>query len=307
MRRLNAALLGLAALAAAGCGKSDLATTTSASTPARATAKAPAAPSNPATPGGSGSPGAPGASGGPGASGVPGESGGAGESSAPGTSTSPPARTPKVPGSPPVSVPLALTAARAVAFAHAVRLTSADVPGAQELPPSKTPAAREREAARCGGQATPTVGGGRSADLQRGHGLERETISSSVTVLDNAHSVERDLAYAATTAGLKCYRDVLTRSLKAEADPNIKLLGVAVAPLRVSIAGAGRAEGIRIVARVGVPGPGVVLRLFVDAITLPYGPAELDLFGTSFVQPVPERTEEELLTLLHQRALTQNL
>ncbi len=49
------------------------------------------------------------------------------------------------------------------------------------------------------------------------------------------------------------------------------------------------------------------MRLFVDAITLPYGPAEIDLFGTSFVQPVPVRTEEELLTLLHQRALAQKL
>jgi hypothetical protein len=274
MRRAWPALAALALLAGAGCGKSNLATTTSASTPVVTVAKTPGQPAKPPS------------------------------SSAPKT---PSARAPKVPGSSPVPVPLTLTPARAVAFSRAVQLTSADVPGAHEAPASKTPAAREREAARCGGQATPTIGGARSAELQRGHGLERETISSSVAVLQDAHSVERDLAYAATAAGLRCYQSVLTRSLRSEADPNVKLLGVAVAPLRVSIGGVGRAEGIRILARVGVPGAAVVVRLFVDAITLPYGPAEIDLFGTSFVQPVPVRTEEELLTLLHRRALAQKL
>jgi hypothetical protein len=263
-------LVVLAALAAAGCGKSDLASTSSSSTPVATVAKAPANPS------------------------------------APGTKP-PSARAPKVPGSPPVAVPLALTAARAAAFARAVELTSADVPGAHEAPASKVPSAREREAARCGGQATPTLGGARSAELQRGRGLERETISSSVSVLHDAHGVERDLAYAATTAGLKCYYGVLTRSLQSEADPNIKLLGVKVEPLQVSVAGAGRAEGIRVLARVGVPGANAVVGLFVDAVTLPYGPAEIDLFGTSFVQPVPARTEQELLALLHRRALAQKL
>ncbi len=100
---------------------------------------------------------------------------------------------------------------------------------------------------------------------------------------------------------------MLARSLQSEADPNIKLLGVRVAPLQISVAGAGRAEGIRILARVGVPGAGVVVRLFVDALTLPYGPAEIDFFGTSFVQPVAGRTEQELLSLLHQRAAAHRL
>jgi hypothetical protein len=266
-RRLWLSLGALAALAAAGCGKSNLAATSTGSTPVVTVAKAPT-------------------------------------TQAPKT---PSARAPKVPHAPSVPLPLALTPARAAAFARAVQLTRADVPGAHETPRSSNPAAREREAAQCGGRATPTVGGARSPELERGHGLERETIASSVEVLKDAHSVERDLSYTATAAGLKCYRRVLTRSLQAEADPNIKLLGVAVAPLHVTLAGAGNAQGIRILARVGVPGAGVVVRLFVDAITLPYGPAELDLFGTSFVQPVAVRTEEELLTLLHQRAAAHRL
>jgi hypothetical protein len=312
MRRLAVALVLLAAPAAAGCGKSNLAPTTSASTPVVSVAKAPTE-STPGAPPQS-TPGAPTHST-PGAPtqttpGAPTQStpGAPGQTSTVAPGRKPPAaRAPKVPGSSAVPVPLPLTAARAAAFAHAVQLTTSDVPGAHEAPASKTPSAREREAAQCGGHAAPTIGSGHSRELQRGQGLERETISSSVEILRDAHSVEKNLSGSKSTGGLRCYERVLARSLQSEADPNIKLLGVSVAPLQVSVAGAGRAQGLRILARVGVPGAGAVVRLFVDAVTLPYGPAEIDLFGTSFVQPVAERTEQELLTLLHQRALAQKL
>ncbi len=297
MRRLYAALLALAAVAMAGCGKSNLAPSTSASTTVASVAKEPTTAPTQSTPGAptQSTPAAPTQS----APGAPAQT-------VP-TQSTPRAHAPKVPGSPPVPVPLGVTPARAAAFAHAVELTSSDVPGAHQAPASKTPSAREREAAQCGGHAAPTIGSAHSPELQRGHGLERETISSSVEVLRDAHSVEKHLNGTKSSGGLRCYERVLARSLQSEADPNIKLLGVTVAPLRVSVAGAGRAEGLRILARVGVPGAGAVVRLYVDAVTLPYGPAEIDLFGTSFVQPVAERTEQELLTLLHQRALAQKL
>jgi len=206
-----------------------------------------------------------------------------------------------------VPVPLPLTAARAAAFAKAVELTGADVPGAHPARRSKTPLAREREAAQCGGRTAGAVGGGRSPEFQRGGALERESLSSGVEVLRDEKSVERDLAYAQTPRGLRCYERVLSRSLRAEADPHIKIFDVRVAPLSVTVAGAGAARGIRILAHVGVPGAGVVVRLFVDAVSLPYGPAEINLYGTSFVQPIAERTEQELLTLLRERARRQKL
>jgi len=309
MRRGAAALAAGAALAAAGCGKSNLAPTT-APAPAVSVAKAPpqSTPGAPAqsVPGAQSAPAAPAQS----VPAAPGQSAPAAPpQSTPGApGRKPPgARAPKVPGSPGVPVPLPLTASRAAAFARAVQLTTSDVPGAHDAAASKTPAAREREAAQCGGHAAPTIGSGHSPELQRGRGLERETISSSVEVLRDAHTVEKSLSGSKSKGGLSCYERVLARSLQSEADPNIKLLGVSVAPLQVSVAGAGRAEGLRILARVGVPGAGAVVKLFVDAVTLPYGPAEIDLFGTSFVQPVAARTEQELLTLLHQRALAHKL
>jgi hypothetical protein len=208
---------------------------------------------------------------------------------------------------PSVPVPVPLTAARAGAFARAVTLTPADVPGAKPVPRSKTPSAREHEAAQCGGRTAPALGSGRSPELQRGSGLDRESLSSSVEVLHDSKTVERALKDSPSSGGLGCYERVLSRSLHAEADPNIRLLGVKVAPLAFGIAGTGQANGIRILARVGVPGAGVVVPLYVDAVSIGYGPAEIDLYATSFVQPVAQRTEQELLTLLHERARRQRL
>ena len=206
VRRAAATLLG-AALMLAGCGKSNLSTTTTATAPAPATtgATAPAptttgatAPA-PATPGATApAPATPGAT-------------------APAPAT--PGAAAPAPRGTAVPLPHPLTAARAAAFAKAVELTGADVPGAHPARRSKTPLAREREAARCGGRSAAAIGGGRSPELQRGDALERESLSSGVEVLHDEKSVERDLAYAQTPGGLRCYERVLSRSLHAEADP----------------------------------------------------------------------------------------
>lgn len=202
----------------------------------------------------------------------------------------------------PVKVPLPLTAARAASFSAAVSLTLSDVPGASIEQRSKTPRAREKEASRCGGRATSTVGGGQSPSLLRGRGLDRETLSSSVEVLSSARVVQSDLAYANSRAGLACYARVLGRSLAGEEHGRVRLLGVRVSRIHRAAAGAQAGSGVRIAARVGIAGSGVVVSLYVDALAFAYGPAEIDLYGTSFVQPVPGRTEQELLTLLRERA-----
>jgi hypothetical protein len=203
---------------------------------------------------------------------------------------------------PQVSVPLPLTAARAASFASAVSLSRADLPGSAPSPRSKRNPSEEREAAKCGARETRAIGGGRSPDFQRGEGLDRESISSGVDVLSDARAVSGDLSYTASSAGLACYAKVLTKSLRGEADKSVRILGLHVSTLGLGIGPGQRAKGIRIAARVGIAGSGITVRLFVDALSLPYGPAELDLYTTSFVQPVAERTQSELLTLLSERA-----
>jgi hypothetical protein len=63
------------------------------------------------------------------------------------------------------------------------------------------------------------------------------------------------------------------------------------------------ASGIRISARISGAKSGVALSLYIDAVAFQYGPAEVELYGTSFVQPVARRTEQELVNLMRARAL----
>jgi len=206
-----------------------------------------------------------------------------------------------------VPLPLPLNASRAVAFARAVTLHLADLPGAVSTPKSKSSAAQEREAARCGGRTTVALGGGSSPDFHRGAGLNRESFSSSVQVLGDATAVRGDLAYASSHAGLACYAKILGKSLGDEQDTHVRVRGVRVGRIGVAVGPSEQASGIRVTADVAIVGTRVQVRLFIDALSLPYGPAELDVYSTSFVQPAPERTERELLELLRERAQLQKL
>jgi hypothetical protein len=201
-----------------------------------------------------------------------------------------------------VALPLALSAATAAEFARAVELTGADIPGGSPAAASQTPRGEEREAAKCGGPGARAIGGGRSAEYARGHGLDREQFSSSVQVLSSEAGVHRDLKYAQSRAGLRCYSTVVGRNVESEVQEHVRLLRVSVTAITVDVPGRQRASGIRIAARVGVPQSHLAVSLYSDALSLPYGPAELDLYATSFVQPAPVRTEQELLTLMRARA-----
>ena len=200
-----------------------------------------------------------------------------------------------------VAVPLRLTAARASDFARAVNLRAVDVPGARPGPRSAESQEGRQEAAICShGEALP-VGGGRSAKLERGSGLEAESISSSVVVMPSVRAARADLAYADSRPGLACFTRVIRRKLERESSSTVAIGHVAVAPLTVG-SGATRAMGLRIAAELSGVRSGLGLGLFVDVLGFDYGPAELELYATSFVQPTPTRTEEELLALMRARA-----
>ncbi len=202
-----------------------------------------------------------------------------------------------------VTVPLPVTAARVAAFAHAVQLVASDVPGSQAKSRSRTSPAEEREAAECTAHGVRAVGGERSPEMLRGQGLERETISSAVAVLASPAMVRTDLAYAASTAGMSCYARTLQRSLGRERGGQITIGRVSLHPVAISVPGTGSASGVRVTGSIGLTGTRVSVPLFVEAISLAWGPAEIDLYATSFVQPVAERTEQGLLSVLRGRAL----
>lgn len=207
----------------------------------------------------------------------------------------------------PAATPLALTAARAEAFARAVELTSSDVVGGRGEPRTRTPEQEEREAAECGGRATRVIGGGRSPDFVRGAGLDRESISSSVEVLPSASDARGDLAYSNSRKGILCYARVLRNSLRSGGEESLHIGRLDVGRLQVQAPAGATSAGVRIVARLRASGSRLSVPLYVDALAFGYGPAEIDLYTTSFVQPEPVRTDQQLLTLLWERARRQRL
>lgn len=201
----------------------------------------------------------------------------------------------------PVGLPRPLTPAVARAFAKAVELVPADVTGsAPQARAGHSPRA-EAQAAKCGSVETE-LGGAHSPELVRGPGLERESISSSVVVLASASMVGRELTYLYSRAGIECYGRALRNIINAEHSGRVSLDDVRVARLQVLAPAAQASTGIRITARLHLPGSGLAVALFVDELSFGYGPAEVQLYTTSFVQPVPVKVEQQLLTLLRERA-----
>jgi hypothetical protein len=201
-----------------------------------------------------------------------------------------------------VALPLPLTAAVAARFAAAVALTRADIAGASEHAPAKGSRSEAREAARCGGLSSKTIGGGRSQTFVRGKGLDRESFSSVVLVLPSELTVRRDLQSARSGAGVGCYARVLRKHLQSEEQASVRVLAVRVDPLTLDVPDGSAAAGIRIAARVGVQGTRLAVWLYSDVISVGYGPSELQLYTTTFVQPAPMHTEQQLLSLMRDRA-----
>lgn len=206
----------------------------------------------------------------------------------------------------PKSIPLRLDAARAFLFARAVNLGPADVTGSKVEPRSRDPEA-EHEAGKCGASGSTPVGGASSPKLDRGAGLEHETISSSVVVLSSPKQAKADFAYTSSKAGFACYARFLRKSLTGQGNADIQLGRVQLRRIQVPGPGSAPSSGIRISARVSSPQSGLSVPLYIDAVGFLYGPVEIQIYTTSFIQPEPRRTEQELLTLMGQRALRSRL
>lgn len=206
----------------------------------------------------------------------------------------------------PVRVPRPLDAALALKFANAVNLKLSDVIGASVEPRSSNPA-DEEEAGKCGAGGSAPLGGGRSPKLDRGKGLEHETISSSVVVLSSEQTARADFSYASSKAGLECYGNVLRKNLRDQAGAGVQVGHVHLSRMQLQGPRTSPSTGIRITASVNSNTSSLSVPLFIDAVGFIYGPVEIELYATSFVQPEPQRTELQLLTLLEQRALRHRL
>jgi hypothetical protein len=197
-----------------------------------------------------------------------------------------------------------ITKAQASAFARTVNLTASDVPGATTTP-SKQGAAlaqgEQRELARCEGRSPkqrPPLVNIKSPRLSIGEGLDREDITSTVTVLSSSRTAAREVRTAYSARGRACLARILRKLYRSN---------VSVSSLTVSAPGAAASGGQRIATRLIRKRMASPITIYEDSMTFVTGPAEISLETSSVNQPVAAARERELLTVLISRARSNNL
>jgi hypothetical protein len=207
-----------------------------------------------------------------------------------------------------VSSSTQLTRASATAYAHAVNLRAADVPGMSagssegELP--QTPSSQRSNSAftRCfGGVGTNArLVKIHSPEFSAGRAAQSQSVRSTVEVWPTAALAARNNAAYFSSRGRRCflrYLEAARRQLKRR-DPKLQLGPLRVATVTAPLPGTsdGRLRTIND-ARNGH----VRIHIYHDIFTFISGPAEIELEAIGFSKPVPTATEERLLSLLLKR------
>lgn len=199
------------------------------------------------------------------------------------------------------------TKTQAVAFARAVNLTAADLPGftaaAPQRPESEAEKRLEQRLHRCAGP----VGGGAaelaqvsSSRYRLRRGIVDLGVSSEVGVAQTSALAGRELAAIGSQRVRRCfsrYLDLLLRESRfrgAAPQPVSIATGTPPAP------GASGSFGWRITATFAVRG--IPLSLYVDILGFVLGPSRVTLVSSGALRPFPAEIQQRLFTLLLARA-----
>jgi hypothetical protein len=197
-----------------------------------------------------------------------------------------------------------VTKARALAFARAVNLTAADVPEAKA---SHRPASQGEEHQPCGlAGRQQELAGVVSPTLTRGSELELEEIKSGADVVSSERFAVGDVAVLRSTAGRACLERYLSRRYLRHAvgkrafDAHIGQ--IQLSPLPVQAPGSSESAGVRITMTISSSESETSVPVYIDFFAFTLGPAEVTVSAASAVQPEPEATDRQLVSLLLQRA-----
>lgn len=206
-----------------------------------------------------------------------------------------------------------MTQQRALAFAHAVNLTSADVPGftastKHESKNSLREKNLELQMLRCAG----LPGGGAngvaevsSKDFQLKHAILDFGVSSEVTVAHSATEASKGLAAIRSPHNRKCFSHYLNELFKGE-----KFGGATVSPVTIQSGtppapGASGSFGWRVTAaftvrRLRIP-------IYLDFLGFVDGSAQVTLLSSGLLRPFPAAVQQHLFSLLLARAKANRL
>jgi hypothetical protein len=216
----------------------------------------------------------------------------------------------------PKSAVTPLNRARAIAFAHAVNLTAADVPGfkASSGRESKPETAVERQLAnellRCiGGEVSSSpseLAKASSEDFKLDHDVLQLSVNSEVSVAQTPALAAKELRVIRNNHVRVClshYFDLLLRN------QILKERGSSISPSSISTSisqgtppapGATGSYWWRVTATIGVRK--IKLPFYIDILGFTYGAAKVSLFSSGALRPFPAAAQEHLYRLLLQRA-----
>jgi hypothetical protein len=196
---------------------------------------------------------------------------------------------------------------RAVAYAHAVNLTLADLPGARIVAgerEARAPSAAAIRFARCAGAVDPRL---RIADVDSAKfalGAPGRQIKSGVEVLPSAALAARNLAAVSSARGRACLARFLSQAARSAAPTQSG--HVSISSLPDLLPGSQGYLGLRVTfpisTRNPVNGRPVQTQLTLDEFVFISGSAEITLSARTIKAPIPTATERRLLALLVSRA-----
>ncbi len=206
------------------------------------------------------------------------------------------------------------THAQAIAFAHAVNLTAADVPGFTATPNHHGESASERhieqELRSCTGaqgaqSAQSTVAEAGSPDFELHRGILDLTVSSEVSVASTSAQAAATLSAIRSARVRACVSRYLGQLLKSQHYAGATVTGVSIASGTPPAPGTTGGFGWRVTATLAVHG--LHVSFYLDILGFVDGPAQVTLSSSGALRPFPASAQEELFSQLLTRARAHSL
>jgi hypothetical protein len=195
---------------------------------------------------------------------------------------------------------------KALAFAHAVNLTSADVPGfaasEKHSEDSSSEKRLERQMLSCAG-----IRGSSNAVLEEGSKdfrLKRQildlSVSSEVAVQSSAADAQKGLAAIRSAHVRGCFSKYLQQIFKGEQSKGATPGPVTIQAGTPPAEGADGSFGWRVTATFLVRG--IKVPIYLDFLGFVDGPSEVTLLSSGLLEPFPAAAQQHLFALLLARA-----
>jgi hypothetical protein len=195
---------------------------------------------------------------------------------------------------------------QALAFARAVNLTAADIPGfaQSDRHESSSPSEKrlERQMLRCAGLAgsVKALVEQSSKEFRLKHGIIDFSVSSEVAVDRTAAQAAGGLTAVHSSRVRGCFTRYLNRIFKEEHVHGATPGRVTIESGTPPAAGTSGGFGWRVTARFEVHG--IEIPIYLDFLGFVYGPSEVTLLSSGLLSPFPASVQQHLFALLLTRA-----